>query len=752
MVTKKEALDYHSRGRKGKIEVVATKPCDTAHDLALAYSPGVADPCLEIEKNPEDAYKYTAKGNLVAVISNGTAVLGLGNIGALAGKPVMEGKGVLFKTFADIDVFDIEVDELDVDKFCETVERLEPTFGGINLEDIKAPECFLIEERLKRTMNIPVFHDDQHGTAIISAAALMNAAEIVGKELKDLKVVFSGAGASAMACARLQMRMGVNPKNVIMCDSTGVIYEGRTNRMNQFKEDFKVETDARTLADAIKGADVFMGLSKGGVLSQELIKTMAKDPIVFAMANPDPEITYPDAVEARPDVIMATGRSDYPNQVNNVLGFPFIFRGALDCRATSITEGMKVAAAKALAKLAKEDVPDDVIEAYGGDTFKFGREYIIPKPFDHRVLLWVAPAIVEAAMEDGVAKTQLDLEKYKEELEKRLSPEKGIMRYMMNKAKNNLKRIVFSEGENLKILRAVQQIVEEGIAKPVLLGYEKRILKIAKENDVNLDGVEVIDFVHTDKFEEYGQKLFEMRQRTGFTEAEAFKKLKDSNYYAMMMLENGDVDGVITGQTVRYSSAIRPALQIIKTKDGINKVSGMHMIVLKDKIKFFTDTTVNIKPDAEDLANIAILTADIVKNSFGITPRVAMLSFSNFGSIRAGSMNRAKNATKIVKESRPDIIIDGEMQANVALSTQLLQSNYKFSSLKEEANILVFPNLSSGNIAYKMMDTLGEAKVVGPILLGMKKAVNILEQNSSVESILNLTAITAVQSEGLLNL
>jgi malate dehydrogenase (oxaloacetate-decarboxylating)(NADP+) len=577
---------------------------------------------------------------------------------------------------------------------------------------------------------------------------LLNATELVNKKLEDLKVVFNGAGASAMACAKLQMRMGVNPKNVIMCNSRGVIYKGRKEGMNRFKEEFAVETDTRTLQDAIKGADVFMGLSKGNVLSKEMVKTMAENPIIFAMANPDPEITYPDAKEARDDVIMATGRSDYPNQVNNVLGFPFIFRGALDVRATKITEGMKVAAAKALAKLAKEDVPDDVIEAYGGKSFKFGREYIIPKPFDRRVLLWVAPAIAEAAMKEGVAQKHIDLDKYKEELEKKISPEKGIMRYIMNKAKNNPRKIVFPEGENLKILRAVQQIVEEGIAFPVLLGNKSRIVKLANENEVKLDGVEIVDYIHSDKFEFYAESLFKLRQRNGYTKDEAFHKLKTPNYFAMMMLHHGDVDGVITGQTVRYPVAIKPALEIIKTREGIHKVSGMHMVVLKDKIKFFTDTTVNIMPDAEDLANIAILTADIVKNSFGITPRVAMLSFSNFGSMRANSMNRAKTATKIVKEKRPDIMIDGEMQANVALSTEMLKEEYSFSTLKEEANILVFPNLSSGNIAYKMMDTFGQAEVVGPVLLGMRRAVNILEQNSKVESILNLTAITVVQAQG----
>jgi malate dehydrogenase (oxaloacetate-decarboxylating)(NADP+) len=747
MITKEEVLNYHSKGRKGKIEVLSTKPFDTARDLSLAYTPGVAIPCLEIEKNPEDAYKYTAKGNLVAVISNGTAVLGLGNIGALAGKPVMEGKGVLFKKFADIDVFDLEIDPTDVDKFCEVVEALEPTFGAINLEDIKAPECFLIEERLKRTMNIPVMHDDQHGTAIISGAALLNALEILKKDIKKIKLFVSGAGAAACACTKMYIQLGVNPQNIIMSDINGILRKDRSD-LSIVNEQFATDKDIHTLEEGIKGADVYLGLSAAGVLKPEMLKTMAKNPIVFALANPNPEITYPDAKEARNDVIIATGRSDYPNQVNNVLGFPFIFRGALDVRATSITEGMKIAAVKAIANLAKEDVPDDVIEAYGGKHFKFGRDYIIPKPFDRRVLLWVAPAIAKAAMDEGIATLNIDLEKYKEELEGKISPEKSIMRLMMNKAKNNLKKIVFPEGRNLKILRAVQQIVEEGIAIPILLGNKEKINKLAEENDVKLDGVEIIDYLVCDKYEDYAYKLYELRQRKGYTEEEAFHILRNPNYFAMMMLKNKDVDGVITGESVRYSVAVKPALEIIKMKTGINQVSGMHMVVLKDKIKFFTDTTVNIKPDPEDLANIAILTADTVKHSFGITPRVAMLSFSNFGSMRAGSMNRAKTAAQTVKETRPDIMIDGEMQVNVALSTELLQNHYKFSTLKEEANILVFPNLSSGNIAYKMMATIGQAQVVGPILLGMSQPVNILEQNSSVEAILNLTAITAVQAQG----
>ncbi len=751
MITKEDALNYHSKGRKGKIEVVSTKPFHTAKDLAMAYTPGVAIPCLEIEKNPEDAYKYTAKGNLVAVISNGTAVLGLGNIGALAGKPVMEGKGVLFKKFADVDVFDIEVKQTDPDKFCEVVEALEPTFGAINLEDIKAPECFLIEERLKKTMNIPVMHDDQHGTAIITGAALINALEIVKKDIKDIKLFVSGAGAAACACTKMYVQLGVNIDNIIMADINGILTKDRTD-LSIVNKQFATDKNIKTLEEGIKDADVFLGLSAGGVLKPYMLKSMAKDPIVFAMANPNPEITYNDAINTRDDVIIATGRSDYPNQVNNVLGFPFIFRGALDVRATSITEGMKIAAVKAIANLAKEDVPDDVIEAYGGKHFKFGREYFIPKPFDHRVLLWVAPAIAQAAMDEGVAQLHIDIDKYKEELERKISPEKGIMRYMMNKAKNNPKKIVFPEARNIKVLRAVQQIVEEGIAVPILLGNKAKINKLAEENEVRLDGVEIIDYLHSKIYDKYSNLLYELRQRHGYTEDEAYHALKNPNYFAMMMLKNHDVDGVITGQTTRYSVAIKPALEVIKTKEHINKVSGMHLVVSKDKIKFFTDTTVNVKPNSEDLADIAILTADTVKNSFGITPRVAMLSFSNFGSIRAGSMNRAKTAAKIVKELRPDIMIDGEMQVNVALSTELLQNNYKFSSLKEEANILVFPNLSSGNIAYKMMDTLGNAQVVGPILLGMNQAVNVLEQNSTVESILNLTAITAVQAQGdLLN-
>jgi malate dehydrogenase (oxaloacetate-decarboxylating)(NADP+) len=590
-------------------------------------------------------------------------------------------------------------------------------------------------------------HDDQHGTAIISGAALLNALEILKKDIKKIKLFVSGAGAAACACTKMYIQLGVNPQNIIMSDINGILRKDRSD-LSIVNEQFATDKDIHTLEEGIKGADVYLGLSAAGVLKPEMLKTMAKNPIVFALANPNPEITYPDAKEARNDVIIATGRSDYPNQVNNVLGFPFIFRGALDVRATSITEGMKIAAVKAIANLAKEDVPDDVIEAYGGKHFKFGRDYIIPKPFDRRVLLWVAPAIAKAAMDEGIATLNIDLEKYKEELEGKISPEKSIMRLMMNKAKNNLKKIVFPEGRNLKILRAVQQIVEEGIAIPILLGNKEKINKLAEENDVKLDGVEIIDYLVCDKYEDYAYKLYELRQRKGYTEEEAFHILRNPNYFAMMMLKNKDVDGVITGESVRYSVAVKPALEIIKMKTGINQVSGMHMVVLKDKIKFFTDTTVNIKPDPEDLANIAILTADTVKHSFGITPRVAMLSFSNFGSMRAGSMNRAKTAAQTVKETRPDIMIDGEMQVNVALSTELLQNHYKFSTLKEEANILVFPNLSSGNIAYKMMATIGQAQVVGPILLGMSQPVNILEQNSSVEAILNLTAITAVQAQG----
>ncbi|MBN2693679.1 NADP-dependent malic enzyme [bacterium] len=743
----KKSLLYHETGRKGKIEVIPTKPCATAEDLSLAYSPGVAEPCLEIEKNPENAYKYTAKGNLVAVISNGTAVLGLGNIGALAGKPVMEGKGILFKRFADIDVFDIEVNETNVAKFCDIVASLEPTFGGVNLEDIKAPQCFEIEEELKKRMKIPVFHDDQHGTAIISAAALINALEIAGKNIEDVKVVYSGAGASAMACAKLHMRLGVKKENLLMVDTTGVIYEGRTQGMNRYKTDFAVKTDKRTLQEAIDGADVFIGLSAAGLMSSEMVASMAKNPIIFALANPEPEISYPEAIKVRDDLIMATGRSDYPNQVNNVLGFPFIFRGALDCRASSITENMKLAAAFALAKLAKEEVPDYVVDAYSGAHFEFGREYIIPKPFDSRVLTRVSPAIVEAAIKDGVAAINLDLNEYIHDLELRLSPEKELLQTIYSKAKKSPKKVVFPEGETKKIIIAARRLSDDGFAQPVLLGSPEKINQIAEKHHISLENIEIIDCVNCSLLNKYSEQLYELRQRKGYTRQEAIQKMKLPDYFAVMMLYNGDADGVVTGQTVRYPTAIKPALEIIKTKKGIQKVCGMHVVILKDKIKFFADTTVNTMPEPEDLANIAILTADTVKEQFGITPKIAMLAYSNFGSVSGRSVDRARGAVEIVKRKRPDLTIDGEMQANVALSSNLLKKEYPFSDLKEEANILIFPNLSSGNISYKMMGTIGGAQVVGPILLGIDKPINILEKNSSVDSIVNLAIFTVVQAQ-----
>ncbi len=743
----KKSLEYHESGRKGKIEVIATKPCATAEDLSLAYSPGVAEPCLEIQKNPENAYKYTAKGNLVAVISNGTAVLGLGNIGALAGKPVMEGKGILFKRFADIDVFDIEVNETDVSKFCDIVASLEPTFGGINLEDIKAPQCFEIETELKKRMNIPVFHDDQHGTAIISAAALMNALEIAGKKIEEIKVVYSGAGASAMACAKLHMRLGVKKENILMVDTTGVIYEGRTQGMNSYKVEFAVKTDKKTLNEAVDGADVFMGLSAAGLMTPQMVASMAKNPIIFALANPDPEISYPEAKKVRDDLIMATGRSDYPNQVNNVLGFPFIFRGALDCRAKSITENMKLAATFALAQLAKEEVPDYVIEAYGGVHFEFGRDYIIPKPFDSRVLTRVSPAVVEAAIKDGVAGVELNIDEYKSFLELKLSPEKELLQTIYNKAKNSPKRIVFPEGETKQIILAARRLFDEGFAKPVLLGSPEKIALIADKHHISLENLEIIDCVNCPSINKYAEQLYQLRQRKGYTRGEALQKMKLTDYFAVMMLHNGDVDGVVTGQTVRYSTAVKPALEIIKTKKGIQKVCGMHLVILKDKIKFFADTTVNTMPEPQDLANIAILTADTVKDEFGITPKIAMLAYSNFGSVSGNSVSRARGAVEIVKEKRPDLVIDGEMQANVALSTNLLKKEYPFSNLKEEANVLIFPNLSSGNISYKMMGAIGGAQVVGPVLLGIDKPINILEKSSSVDSIVNLAIVTVVQAQ-----
>ncbi|WP_257309135.1 NADP-dependent malic enzyme [Geothrix fuzhouensis] len=748
MKRKQEALDYHSQGRKGKIEVVATKPCSTARDLSNAYTPGVAEPCLEIEKNPEDAYKYTAKGNLVAVISNGTAVLGLGNIGALAGKPVMEGKGVLFKRFADIDVFDIEVNELDVDRFCQVVKALEPTFGGINLEDIKAPECFEIETRLKKEMNIPVFHDDQHGTAIISTAALMNASELIGKKLGDMKVVFSGAGAAAIACANMMIAAGVKLENLWLCDTKGLVYEGRTEGMNVYKERFIKKSDLRTLGDVIVGADVFVGCSSKGVLTPDMIKAMAKNPIVFAMANPDPEIDYPTAKATRDDIIMATGRSDYPNQVNNVLGFPFIFRGALDVRASEINEPMKLAAAKALAALAKEEVPDSVVKAYSGQKFTFGPEYIIPKPFDPRVLLWVAPAVAKAAMETGVAKQPIaDMQAYKERLEGLQGRSKDVIRSVIHRAKANPKRVVFPEGDHPLILQAVSQMVEEGICIPILLGDPAKVKAVAADHGISLGGIEILDPGSVAWRKEAEEAFYELRKRRGVTSFEASRKVQERIYFGALMCRMGKADGLIAGLTMYYPDTIRPCLEVIGTRKGVKRACGVYTMVLKNRVLFFADTTMNIEPSSEQLAEIALLTADLAKDTFNMDPRVAMLSFSDFGSVDHPLVRKVQKAVEIVKAQRPDLKCDGEMQADTALGDGILSEDYPWVDLPGGPNVLVFPDLTSGNIGYKLVQRLAGAEVIGPITCGMAAPVHVLQRHSDMNDIIHLTALTVVEAQ-----
>jgi len=749
MSKKSDALEYHSMGRKGKIEVITTKPCATSRDLSLAYSPGVAEPCLEIEKNPNDAYEYTAKGNLVAVVSNGTAVLGLGDIGALAGKPVMEGKGVLFKSFADVDVFDIELNTRDSDEIIRTVKLLEPTFGGINLEDIKGPECFYIEEELKKIMNIPVFHDDQHGTAIISAAGMINALEIVGKKIEDARIVINGAGAAGIACANLAIIMGIDKNNVILCDTKGVIYKGREVGMNLYKERLAAETEARTLEEAMVGADIFFGVSAKGALTAQMLKSMAKDPIVFAMANPDPEITPPEAKAVRDDVIIGTGRSDYNNQVNNVLCFPFLFRGALDTHASAINDEMKLAAVKALADLAREDVPDSVRKAYAGEDISFGREYIIPKPFDPRVLLHVAPAVAQAAMDSGVARKPIeDMDKYRETLEALQGRSKEVMRNLINKAKANPKRLVFPEGEEDKILRAAQILIAEGIAKPILLGNVNEITSKAAQLNVDLTGIDIIDPATSDKRGEYIDALFEKRQRKGVTRAEAKWMIKtDPNYYGAMMVERGDADTLLSGINHHYPETIRPALEVIGKKDGLSKVHGAYMMVTKKNVVFFADTTVTIEPTAEELAETAILTAQEARN-FDFEPRVAMLSFSNFGSAITPQTAKVAKATALVKQQAPDLVVDGEVQANVALDPDLIDRQYPFSKLKGNANVFVFPDLQSGNISYKLLNKLGDAESVGPILMGMKKPVHVLQRGDDVADIINMAAVAVVDAQG----
>ena len=748
MVRKQEALDYHSMGRRGKVEVVSSKPCQTQRDLSLAYTPGVAEPCLEIHANPEDAYKYTSKGNLVGVVSNGTAVLGLGDIGALAGKPVMEGKGVLFKRFADIDVFDIELNTHNADEIIKAVQLLEPTFGGINLEDIKAPECFYIEEELKKTMNIPVFHDDQHGTAIISGAALVNALEVQGKKIDQVRVVFSGAGAAGIACAKLYERLGVRRENMMLVDTKGVVYRGRTEGMNKYKEYFANQTNARSLADAIKGADVFCGVSAKGVLSKEMVKSMADKPVVFAMANPDPEITYDDATSVRDDIIMATGRSDFPNQVNNVLGFPFIFRGTLDVRATSINDEMKIAASRALAKLAKEDVPDNVLKAYGKKRIEFGREYIIPKPFDPRVLFWEATAVAKAAMDTGVAKKPIaDFEKYRDELEARLGKSREVMRFYINKAKSEPKRIVFPEGEEDKILRAAQVLVDEGIAKPILLGAPDAVNQHIKDLGLDLKDVEIIRPRKSPRFEEYVSALYNLRKRKGMTSVSANQLLKNNyNVYGMMMVEMGDADGLISGLTEHYPETIRPALQIIGTRPGVRKICGAYMMVFKNRTVFISDATVNIEPDAEDLADIALLTAEKALY-MNVVPRVAMLSFSNFGSTQHPLTEKVRKAVEIIRKKAPNLVVEGEMMADTALDPDIVSEVFPFSEIKGDANVLICPDLTSANIAYKVLAKLGGATAIGPMLLGIRKPVYLLVPGCDVNDIVNITAVAVSEAQ-----
>lgn len=743
----KDSLEYHSSGRKGKIEVISTKPCQTAEDLSMAYSPGVAEPCLAIQQNPEDAYKYTAKGNLIAVVSNGTAVLGLGNLGALAGKPVMEGKGVLFKRFADIDVFDIELDTEDPDEIIKACQLLEPTFGGINLEDIKAPECFYIEETLKKTMNIPVFHDDQHGTAIISSAALLNALYLVDKKIEDIRIVVNGAGAAANSCAKLAIALGVKPNNMIMCDTKGVIYKGRVEGMNPYKELFAADTHFRTLEEAAVGADVLFGLSVKGAFTKEMVASMAPNPVIFAMANPNPEITPEDARSVRSDVMIATGRSDYPNQVNNVLGFPFIFRGALDCRATCINEEMKLAAVKALAQLAREECPDSVCKAYGNQKFVFGPNYIIPKPFDPRVLLHVAPAIAQAAMETGVARQPIeDMAKYIEQLEFSQGKSKEIMRMIINKAKSDPKTIVFPEGDNEKILRAAKELVEEGIAKPILIGDKKKIEQKMAELHIELD-VPIIDPAESELTDHYADELYKLRQRKGLTLSESQRLLrrKSRTHFGSMMVRMGDAEALLGGIDTHYPETIRPALEVVGKQKGLSSVHGLYMMVFKKGVYFLADTTVMIDPTAEELAETAILAAEKVR-MLDIEPRVAMLSFSNFGSVNHPQSKKVRQAVEIVKERAPDLIIDGEMQADTSVVPELMEG-FTFSKLKTSANILIFPDLNSGNICYKLLHHLGGAEAIGPILMGMNKPVHVLQRGDSVDDIVNMAAIAVVDAQ-----
>jgi malate dehydrogenase (oxaloacetate-decarboxylating)(NADP+) len=746
---KQESLDYHKSGRPGKIEVVPTKKHSSQKDLSLAYSPGVAEPCIKISENPEDVYDYTAKSNLVAVITNGTAVLGLGDIGPEASKPVMEGKGLLFKIFADIDVFDIEVDASEVDKFVEVVKSIAPTFGGINLEDIKAPECFEIEKRLKEELNIPIMHDDQHGTAIISAAALLNALEIAEKKIVDVKIVINGAGAAAMSCAKLYLSLGAKKSNIVMLDSKGVIRGDRDN-LSVEKAFFATDRDVHTLDEAMTNSDVFLGLSSGNIVSKQMIKSMANMPIVFALANPDPEISYNDAISAREDIIMATGRSDHPNQVNNVLGFPYIFRGALDVRATTINEAMKLAAVRSIAELTKEVVPDTVNLAYGEKVITFGPEYIIPKPLDNRLISVVAPAVAKAAIDSGVAQKKItDFEAYAQELNKRLGLDNKLVRRITTKAKRNPKRIVFAEAEHYKVLKAAQEVKDEGIAVPILLGREAKIRQLIEDNVLDLDDVLILDpksDEQRDVRNQFGNILFEKRKRKGLSLPEAQKLMRERNYFGSMMVDQGMADAFISGISRNYPSTLRPALQIIGTEEGVDKVAGMFILNTKKGTLFLADTTININPTDEELANIAMLTAKTVRR-FNVVPKIALLSYSNFGSSMNSSVAKITRALKIVNDKEPNLVIDGEIQADFALNKDKRQQIFPFSDLTDNANTLIFPNLESGNIAYKMMQEFDDVEAIGPILIGMKKPVHILQLGCSVREIVNMVTIAVIDAQ-----
>jgi len=746
---KQDALDYHSQGRPGKIQVVPTKPYSSQRDLTLAYSPGVAEPCLKIAENKDDVYKYTAKGNLVAVISNGTAVLGLGDIGPEAGKPVMEGKGLLFKIFADIDVFDLELDTKNVDDFVKIVKALEPTFGGVNLEDIKAPECFEIERRLKEEMNIPVMHDDQHGTAIISAAALLNACDLQKKKIDKVKIVVNGAGAAAISCSRLYVSLGAKKENIVMCDRNGVIRSDRAN-LDPIKQEFVTTRNLHTLEEAMKDSDVFIGLSSADCVTVNMLKSMAKNPIVFAMSNPNPEIAYDLAISSRKDLIMATGRSDYPNQVNNVLGFPYIFRGALDVRATSINEEMKIAAVRAIAELARKTVPEAVNMAYNARNIKFGKEYIIPKPMDFRLMTNVSIAVAKAAIDSGVARKKItDWDAYAEELKRRLGMDDSIMRAITNKAKSAPKRVVFAEADNYKILKAAQIVKDDNIAIPILLGNKEIIQQIIAENALELEGVQIIEpALEPERMKKYAESLYKKRQRRGVTLFEANKLLRDRNYFGASMVEFGEADAMISGLTKNYVSTIKPALQVIGTEKGVNRVAGMYMMMTEKGPVFFGDTTVNVDPTAQELVDLSLLLEKSVRK-FNIQPRIALLSYSNFGSNEGIIPEKVREAVKILHEKHPTVIVDGDMQGNFAMNNALLRENFPFSSLADApANTLVFPNLESGNIAYKLLQELGGAEAVGPILLGLKKPVHIVQLGSSVREIVNMVTIAVLDVQG----